>query len=89
MKDLLKKIGIFFGKSTYMFATGQEKVREKLIFSSSGKSQGILNINRENGNLKKKSQKNYHGQGKFRFHVQDIWGTPLSSYFSAVILFQI
>ena len=36
-----------------MVATGQEKVREKIIFSRSGKSQGILNLNRENGNFEK------------------------------------
>ena len=38
----------------YMVVTGQEKVREKIIFSRSGKSQGILILVRENENFVKK-----------------------------------
>ena len=34
-----------------MVATSQEKVTEKIFFSRSEKTQGILNSNRENGNF--------------------------------------
>ena len=40
-----------------MVATGQGKVREKIIFSRSGKSQGILNLDRENGNFEESQGK--------------------------------
>ena len=40
-----------------MVATGQGKVREKINFSRSGKSQGILNFDRENGNFEKSQGK--------------------------------
>ena len=40
-----------------MVATGQEKVRENINFSRSGKSQGILILFRENGNFEKSQGK--------------------------------
>ena len=40
-----------------MVATGQEKVREKINFSRSGKSQGILILFGENGNFEKSQGK--------------------------------
>ena len=40
-----------------MVATGQEKVREKINFSRSGKSQGIFILFRENDNLEKSQGK--------------------------------
>ena len=40
-----------------MVATGQEKVREKTIFSRWGKGQGIFNLIRENGNFEKSQGK--------------------------------
>ena len=42
---------IFLHKQPAMVTTGQEKVREKINFSRFGKSQGIFNLIRENGNL--------------------------------------
>ena len=40
-----------------MVATGQEKVREKIICSRLGKSQGIFNLDRENDNFEKSQGK--------------------------------
>ena len=40
-----------------MVATGQGKVREKIIFSRSGKSQGIFILVRENENFDKSQGK--------------------------------
>ena len=46
-----------------LVAMGQEKVREKIIFQGQGKVR-IFNLVRENENVKKKSGKSDHGQGK-------------------------
>ena len=82
----------------FMVATGQEKVREKVIFqgqgksnfSRSGKSQGIFILVRENGNFEKKSGKLVHGQGKFRVVSTLCVEYQYSvSYFSTVILLRI
>ena len=59
---------------------------KKIIFSRLGKSQGIFNLDKENGNFEK-------SEGKLtiireRFCEQGIWRTPVFSYFSAVILFK-
>ena len=69
-----------------MVATGQEKVREKMIFSRSGKSQGIFMLFREMGTMKN-SRKSYLGQGKFRIYEHNICRGPIPFYPNAIIMF--
>ena len=64
---------------------GSGKSQGKIIFSGSGN----FEFRQRKWKLWKKSGKIIMVREKSKFYEQDVWGTPVSSYLSAVILFKI